>query len=312
MSLLLVLFMCRDSYAQSHRDIVRIKELEISFAIMVIVLLTALAFVLFRSRAVKQKANLALEVKNTEISRQKEEIEHQSLQLLLNNQQKDKLFGIIAHDLKTSLQSLNTALDLLKAKSLSEGQITRMMEELRRDAEYSAGLVKNLLFWANSQLKGIAAAPVTLHLRQLMDDVLGVVLTQAAEKKIVLHNELSPALAGYADKDMMHLIMRNLVFNSVKFCRTGDAITITGQMTGDAVEICVGDTGMGVRKEVLDKIKEQRIVTSFGSANEKGTGLGLLLCRELIELNHGQFRVESEWGQGYRCFITLPTPPHPA
>jgi len=289
-----------------HEAVVRAQRLEIGLAIIVIIFLSVLVYQIWCSRKAKQKANLALVAMNTKISRQKREIEHQSLQLLISNQQKDKLFGIIAHDLKTPLQSLNMTLDLLKTKALSEYQVTRMMDELKRDADFSSGLVKNLLYWANSQLNGIAAVPVTLHLRQLTDDVLGLFPAQAAEKKIALRNELDPAVAGYADKDMMHLVMRNLISNALKFCRPGDAITISGQPNGEAVEICVADTGMGIEKNVLDKIKEKRIVTSFGSANEKGTGIGLLLCREFIELNHGLFRIESEWGQGNRCYITLP------
>ena len=292
-----------------HNAIVRTQQLTIAFSIAVIIILSVLAHVLFRSRMSKQKANLALEAKNAEISRQKEEIEYQSLQLLLNNQQKDKLFSIIAHDLKAPLQSLKLTLDLLKAKALSDRQINRMMEELMQDADYSARLVGNLLSWATSQLKGIEVAPVELPLRQLTFDVLAQSWKQITDKKIELNVELSPGQTAWADSDMMLLVMRNLLSNAIKFCRPGDTITVTGQRSGKAIEICVADTGIGIKGDILEKIKERRIITTYGTAREKGTGLGMLLCREFIELNHGRFRVESEWEQGTRCFFTLPLLP---
>jgi len=289
-----------------NRDILRGKEQKISFAIIVILFLGTLTFLLFRSRAAKQKTNHILKAKNGEISRQKEEIEDQSLQLLLNNQQRDKLFGIIAHDLKTPLHSLRLTLDLLKAKALSEYEITGVMEELRQDADYSARLVGNLLSWANSQLKGTEVVPVMLNIRQLTDYVLVQFQKQATDKKIILNAELPTDMAVYADKDMVLLVMRNLISNAIKFCRAGDIITITGKMAGNAIEFCVADTGIGIKQDILEKIKEQKIITTSGTANEKGTGLGMLLCREFVELNHGMLRVESEWGQGCRCYFTLP------
>ena len=150
-----------------NRDIVRNKELEMLFAILVIVFLSVLAFVLFRSRAARQRINRELADMNSKIVRQKEEIEHQSYRLLLNNQQKDKLFSIISHDLKTPLHSLHTVLDLLKANALSKTQLNRVIDELRHEVDYSSELVRNLLSWSNSQLNGMVAKPVSLNLRAL-------------------------------------------------------------------------------------------------------------------------------------------------
>jgi len=295
-----------------QKAIVRTQRLEIGFSVAVIIILSILARVLYRSRSAKQKANRALMNMNAEINRQKEAIEVQSLQLLINNQQKDKLFSIISHDLKTPLHSLHTVLDLLKANALSETQINQMMEELRHEVDYSSELVGNLLSWSNSQLNGMAAKPVPLNLRALADEVLQLHKNKAAQKKIALSNRIPRSLQGYADKDMMHMIVRNLVSNAVKFCEAGDTITIGGKTMGDAIEICVSDTGTGINNDILDKINRQRIVTTYGTADEKGTGLGMLLCREFIELNHGLLRVESEWTQGTRCLFTLPLLQRPA
>ncbi|HSC39262.1 MAG TPA: tetratricopeptide repeat-containing sensor histidine kinase [Chitinophagaceae bacterium] len=295
-----------------HNAIVKEKELEVWFSATVIVFLSVLILLLFRSRAARKKINHELAAMNREIIRQKEKIEGQSYQLLLNNQQKDKLFGIISHDLKTPLHSLHTVLDLLKANALSETQLNRVIEELRHEVDYSSELVGNLLSWSNSQLNGMVANPVSLNLRALIAEVLQLSQKKAMQKQIVMGNLVHPSLQGYADKDMMHMIIRNLVCNAVKFCESGDAIIIDGKPTDDSIEICISDTGTGIEEDILDKINRRRIVTTYGTAGEKGTGLGLLLCRELIELNHGRLRVESEPGQGTRCSFTLPLPSHSA
>jgi signal transduction histidine kinase len=285
-----------------HQHIVQKIEWEIAIAILLILFLSVLIFVLFRSRAAKQKTNQILELKNGKI-------EQQAVQLLLNNQEKDKLFSIIAHDLRVPLHSLKDVLDFLKENSLPEAEIKKIMEELRRDVDYSAELINNLLFWANSQLGGMVVSPVVLSVHQLASETVNLFVKQAADKKIILKNELDPALCGYADKDMIQVLIRNLVSNAVKFCRSGDLIVIQGKKTGDAIEVCVADTGIGIRKDILRKISLKENVTTLGTANEKGTGLGMLLCREFAEANKGLFRVESEEGKGSRFYFTIPVIP---
>jgi len=285
-----------------HQHIVRIKELQISIAVLLILFLSALAFVLLRSRNIQHKTNQILQANN-------DKIEHQAIQLLINNQEKDKLFSIIAHDLRVPLYSLKQMLALLRRDSLPEAEIDIIMEELRRDADYSAELVSNLLFWAGSQLKGRVVSPVALPLQQLVDDTIRLFAQQTSDKKIGLKNELHPALSVWADKTMIQVLIRNLVSNAIKFCNQGDTIAIEGKTMNGTVEICVADTGIGIEKDILKKITLKESVTTFGTDNEKGTGLGLLLCREFAEANQGLFRVESEPGKGSRFYFTLPAVP---
>ena len=289
---------------QQHID--RNHTLQISIATLIILFLTIAAIVLFRSRKFNRQNNQLLQLKNREISRQKEEMEHQAVQLLLNNQQKDKLFSIIAHDLRGPLNSLKGLMDLLKEKSLSESEINAMMTELRRNVDYSSELVSNLLFWASSQLNGIVVTPVSLPVWQLANDILGLYIKQATEKSIVLKNEVGPGLVAYADKDMTQVILRNLLSNAIKFCRSGDMIAIRARQDGAFIEICLADTGIGIKEEVLDKIRRKESITTYGTAKEKGTGLGMLLCREFAEENKGQFWIQSEWGKGSRFYFTIP------
>jgi two-component system, sensor histidine kinase and response regulator len=291
---------------QQHID--RNHTLQIWIAVLIIISLTIAAILLSRSRRSNRQKNQLLQAKNQEIHRQKEEMEHQAVQLLLNNQQKDKLFSIIAHDLRGPLNSLKGMMDLLKEKSLSESEINAMMAELRRNVDYSSELVGNLLFWASSQLSGIVVTPVNLSVQQLMHDILALFVRQAEEKNITLKNEISFGLIAFADKDMTQVIMRNLLSNAIKFCRPGDTIAIQGRLDGSFIEICVADTGIGIKEDVLDKIRRNESITTYGTAKEKGTGLGMLLCREFTEENKGRFWMESEWGKGSRFYFTMPVP----
>jgi len=299
----------KDSLHQQalHRDATLI-----TIAVLLIISLIILAFVLLRGRKANRQANQLLLEKNAKIEEQKEAMEHQAVQLLLNNQQKDKLFSIIAHDLRGPLNSLKGLMDFLKEKRLSEQEISTMMTELRRNVDYSSELVSNLLFWASSQLNGIVVTPVVLPLQPAVREILPLYVQQAKDKNVILRDELPPSLAAWADKDMLQVVIRNLLSNAIKFCRSGDSVTISVHpVTGahalkEEIEICVADTGIGIKADVLEKIRCNESVTSYGTAKEKGTGLGMLLCREFAEANKGLFRIESEWGKGCKCYFTVP------
>ncbi len=275
-------------------------------AVIFILFLIMVAILLLRSRAASRKSNRELSEKNVEIEQQREAMELQAVQLLLNNQQKDKLFSIIAHDLRGPLNSLKGLLDFLKENRLTDAEIRGMMDELRRNVDYTSELVGNLLFWASSQLNGVVVSPIYLFLRQLVDDILPLYTKQAGEKNIMLKNEMCETLTAYADKDMTQVVLRNLISNAIKFCRKGDTITISGRRTGEGVEVCVADTGTGIKEDILTRIRRKESITTYGTAREKGTGLGMLLCREFTEANGGKFHIDSEWGKGSWFYFTIP------
>ena len=282
---------------------------KIAFTILVIVILCLLAFFLLRSRNVNRRMNQLLREKNEKIGQQKDTLEHQAVQLLLNNREKDKLFSIVSHDLRGPLNSLKTLMDCLKEKKLSEAELREVMNEFRRNIDYSSELVSNLLFWASSQLDGMVARPMVLPVQSVVQETLALFSHQACQKNVWLNGDLQPALYAYADKDMVQVILRNLVSNAIKFCRLGDSVTVISRRVDQAVEICVADTGIGLKEEALDKIRRKESCTSYGTAKEKGTGLGLLLCRDFAEANGGRFWIESEWGKGCHCYFSLPEGP---
>jgi signal transduction histidine kinase len=246
---------------------------------------------------------------NQLLTEKNEKIEEQAVQLLLNNQQKDKLFSIVSHDLRGPLNSLKTLMDCLKEKKLSETELRDLMNEFRRNVDYSSELVSNLLFWAGSQLDGMAARPAIVPVQPVVQEILALFSHQACQKSVRLIDDLQPSVYAFADKDMVEVILRNLVSNAIKFCRSGDSVTISSRPIEAGIEICITDTGIGLKKEALEMIRRKESFTSYGTAREKGTGLGILLCHEFAEANGGRFWMESEWGKGCRCYFSLPTSP---
>jgi signal transduction histidine kinase len=170
--------------------------------------------------------------------------------------------------------------------------------------------VGNLLFWASSQLNGAVVNAALLPVEELVDETLAFYRQQAREKGVLLTTAMPDGLVGYADKDMMQVVIRNLVSNAIKFCQPGDRVTVSAMQKGGEIEICVTDTGTGMTTDALDRIRRKESFTSYGTAREKGTGLGILLCHEFAEANRGRFYVESEWGKGSRCYFTIPAAPN--
>ena len=300
--------------AQALRDAgyeraLRLAQLRFAITIFFIALLCLLAFLLLRGRMIVRRMNRLLQEKNQEIEEQKEILEQQAVQLLLSNQQKDKLFSVVAHDLGGPLNSLKGLLELFKEKKIPEQEMRGMMSEFRHYVNASSELVGNLLSWAGGQMSGAVTHPALLSVDDLVGRTLSLYRQQAREKDVTLTKDLPESLVGYADKDMMQVVIRNLVSNAIKFCRPGDQVLVSGVRKAGEIEICVADTGIGMTKEALDRIRRKESFTNFGTAKEKGTGLGILLCHEFAEANRGRFYVESEWGKGSRCYFTIPAAP---
>jgi signal transduction histidine kinase len=295
---------------QTKKDIQNANTLQnqkqqIIIAVLIILALGAIVIGLYQSRADKLKINQVLQEKNVEISRQKEEIEKQAAKLRISNGQKDKLFSVIAHDLRSPFISLQSLLTLFKEEALPIEKVKEIIETLNVNVDHTVSLVTNLLYWASSQMNGAVVNAVSFQLSELIDKELGFIQKAVVEKGIVLAGSKGLDINVFADKDMISSVVRNLLSNAVKFCNTGGTITVTATKKDNNVEVCIADTGNGIKQEVLQKINNGESVTTFGTAKEKGTGLGLLLCKDFIDRNNGSFRIESEVGKGSRFYFTL-------
>lgn len=287
----------------------RLAQLRLAITIFATSVLCLLAIFFLTGRIGARRMNKLLQEKNEKIGEQKEILEQQAVQLLLSNQQKDKLFSVVAHDLAGPLNSLNGLLELFKEKKIPEQEMRSMINEFRQYVNASSELVGNLLSWAGSQMRGAVAQPVLLSVDELVEKTLALYLSPAREKGVIVSMQLPDSLVGYADKDMMQVVIRNLVSNAIKFCRSGDRVLVSATRKAGEIELCVADTGVGMTQEALDRIRRKESFTNFGTSKEKGTGLGILLCHEFAEANGGRFYVESEWGKGSRCYFTIPAAP---
>ena len=278
----------------------------ILFFIITLVVTLIIIYFIYRSHHLKYKANLLLQEKNEEISTQKEKLEIHTVKLTELNNLKAKLFSIVAHDLRSPLNSLKSVLDLMKENALTKVEIKDILVSLSKDVHYTSDLTNNLLFWAESQMTGAVIEPTTFDLSKLSEDYIALFTNQALQKGIELIDQIHSESYVYADQDMIALVIRNLLSNAIKFCSEGDKISILAKNTTTFLEVMVCDTGTGIKNQHLPKVFGNENFSTNGTNNEKGTGLGLMLCKDFIEKNHGEIWVESTFGKGSTFYFTLP------
>lgn len=226
-------------------------------------------------------------------------------ELNTSNQIKNKLFSIISHDLKNEIHGLEGSLNLLNDNSISTEEFKEIVPLLANRTHQTSILLNNLLNWSKSQLKELNAKPTTFDITEVICDKFKFFNAKAEQKNIKLINKLHPTTI-YADKDMFAIVSQNLIANAIKFCNSGDSITLLSQEKDKYYEICFQDTGIGINPNHMDKLFAEETFTTIGTQNESGTGLGLKICNELIQLNNGKIEVKSTLGQGSTFCVLLP------
>ncbi|MEW7290532.1 ATP-binding protein [Aquimarina sp. 2304DJ70-9] len=222
-----------------------------------------------------------------------------------SNKVKNKLFSIIAHDLKNEINGLEGSLNLLKENSISEKEFKEIVPLLASGTHQTSILLHNLLNWSKSQLKELNANPTSFDISEVICDKFTFFEQKAQQKNIKLINKLNPTMI-YADRDMFAIVAQNLIANAIKFCNSGDSIALLSEEKDGLYEICFKDTGIGIDPNHIHKLFAEDTYTTTGTQNETGTGLGLKICKELIELNQGKIEVKSALGSGSVFCISLP------
>ncbi len=226
-------------------------------------------------------------------------------ELNTSNEVKNKLFSIISHDLKNEIHGLDSMLNLLEEDAISKEQFQEVIPLLANKTHQTSTMLNNLLNWSKSQLKELNARPTTFSVQEVIESKFEFFEPKAASKKIKLNNQLDASIV-YADKDMFSIVSQNLLANAIKFCKPGDSITLRSEEKDEHLEISFQDTGIGIPEENLNRLFSEDTFTTEGTAKEKGTGLGLRICKELIELNKGVIGVKSILGQGSTFSVLLP------
>lgn len=273
-----------------------------NFLITGIVLLIIILLLIVYLYHNKQQSNRQLRHTNQTIHQQNRELQEL-------NATKDKFFSIISHDLKAPLNSLTAFSGLLinHADALSREEIQMLATDLDKSLKNLLSLLENLLEWSRTQTNKLAPEPEPLPLRELVQANVELLQKMAENKQIRILTNVPPSTTAMAGRNQLNAILRNLLSNAVKFTEAGGRVTISAVEWKDMIEVSVQDTGVGISKEVMSRLfKIEHKHSTNGTANEKGTGLGLMLCKEFIEQHGGQLSVDSKEGIGSTFRFTIP------
>jgi signal transduction histidine kinase len=268
-------------------------------ALILFMVVVVTVFIVFRVSAISGAQLLKVE----------EALRESEKQLRQLNADKDRFLIILGHDLINPFNTLLGYSELLLAdiRKLEIDEIEYQLKNINKAAQNSYNLLVDILMWARTQSGKIPFKPQELNISDILNDTLEILNPTANAKNITINYYTADHIAVIADFDMLKTVLRNLVLNAIKFTNSGGAININAEENSDSVTISVSDNGIGIRAENLAKLFDiSQVFTTTGTAEETGTGLGLLLCKEFVEKHGGKIWVESESGKGSDFKFTLP------
>ena len=268
----------------------------ISFGILFLSIFSA---ILYRNWLEKQRLNKILDTQNIALAKQAAYLEEVNLF-------KDKLFFIISHDLRAPLGQVQSVLEILENGLLETEEFLKILPKLLQNVVITMDFLDNLLFWAKTQIQGQYVDRQYFDVCELVEKNIVLFEPSAANKEIALTCQQEQVQTAFADKNMTNLIIRNLINNAIKFCNKNDEIKIFITENNNFLQILIADTGVGIAKENAGKLLSNKHFSSKGTNGEKGTGLGLKLCRDFVQKNGGELWFESEVGKGSKFYFTLP------
>lgn len=225
------------------------------------------------------------------------------------NATKDKFFSIIAHDLKNPFNSIIGFSELL-TKKIQERDYEGIISYSRiigNSSQRALDLLTNLLKWARIQTGSIEFVPECIDMDELTNDIMKLLGNLVQQKSITIFTRFPPLIFVMADKEMISTILRNLISNAAKFTHPGGEIVVSANPKQKEWVITIADNGVGIKEETIDKLfRIDQSYSTLGTQNEKGTGLGLLLCKEFVEKHNGRIWIESEEGKGSKFHFSVP------
>lgn len=236
--------------------------------------------------------------------------QRQAEELQKLNQLKDRIFSIMAHDLRGPLLNLAEVLKMTSDDTISAEEFKELSPTLTKDISYTTDLLENILHWSRSQLKGYGINKDSFDLKTLINSEVNYHLKAASGKKIVIIQKLDDNLTAFADLLMMQIVIRNLIINAIKFCHENCLINISASyINPDYIGLRIQDNGVGIALENIQKIFNGENFSSRGTQNEKGTGIGLMVCWDFMARNEGSIHIESELGKGTAFELQIPRTP---
>jgi signal transduction histidine kinase len=293
-----------------------VKETEIkhhkserNFLVAGIGLLVLLIFFIWKGYQQKKKTNQVLSEKNILIELQKADLDKQNHELNKVNATKDKLFSIIAHDLRSPMNSMEGVSDIIR-QLIAAGKLEKLnavAQHIDQTISRLNLLLENLLGWSLSQVNGLFVKPEILNIRTIALYSANLQKPALEKKQIELNVEIDSSIDARADQNMLRTILRNLISNAIKFTPEQGNIVVGAWHDNQFVYIFVKDSGIGIPPEKINfifELNERKIST--GTDGSKGTGLGLTLCKEFVNLNGGEIKINSQAGKGTEVIFTLP------
>lgn len=279
-----------DQTLQSEKS----KNLEKAFALLVVILFATLItlYVLYSNRAKEKRINeLVLKQKNT---------------LESHNQFKNKIFTILAHDLRSPVASIHTVLNLRKDGIISNEQFLEAQNDITTQVRNLSFLIDNLLRWARNQMTGeVKLIKTWVNVHELIELNRSLFRDIGEHKKITILNQINPNSKLYVDKDQLDLILRNLLSNALKFSNLNQNIEVTETVGNNEYTLTIHDHGIGMDEDTIQKLNTSTVNSKPGTKGELGTGIGLTLCKEFIEMNGGKLTITSKPNEGTQMSITF-------
>jgi two-component system, sensor histidine kinase and response regulator len=230
-----------------------------------------------------------------------------------SNHTKDLLFSVIAHDLKNNIGGTVSWLRILDDpdSNIPREQEKDIVRTVLENSESTMLLMENLLDWARDQRNTISIHPESLHISEVIDEASLSCFGLMKKKKIIIDKQFKSEDVCFCDRNTLKTILRNLISNAIKYSKENGKITITGESSNSEFLISVIDEGIGMNEETLNLLfHDEEIISKSGTSGEKGTGFGLKLCKQFVEMNKGIIGVKSEPGKGSNFFFTLPIFPY--
>lgn len=265
-----------------------------------------LSVTLWRNNMVKFRKDMIIRKQQIELEDHNTRLKLVAKELRLANKTKDTLFSVISHDLRGPFASLDQILMLMGKSEISEKEFREMLPLLSRQAGLTNDLLENLLSWSHSNLKGAVMNPEEFRISEIAENILQLYHNQTVEKTLTITNNINPGHRVFADKSMIAAVLRNLVSNAIKFSKAGGNIELQSSLENSMVTIEIQDAGFGITAENIPLLFGEQNFTTPGTSGEKGTGLGLILCKEFVEKHGGEISVQSSPGKGSRFLFTVP------
>lgn len=255
------------------------------------------------------EAYLKIKKSNVEIANQSLLISKQREELEKLNTTKDKIFSVISHDLRSPLATLDGLLQIFGDEQieLSKEELKECTTTVQLELNKIQILMDNLLYWAKSQIADRKAVKSQLSPSDITNEIVELFSDKIQKKYIEIDNQIATDMIIWADKNTLSFLIRNLLANAVKFTPEQGTITIYADEIEHMVRIAIADTGIGMDQETMDKLFKDRIMTTkVGTSGESGTGLGLLLCKDMVEQAKGSIHVKSKIKEGSEFSFLLP------